>query len=97
MISKERIEKIAGAIGNDEQRIKKLFDMPPENAAKELAAEGYDVTPAELIDFAAYVNSLAGENGEIDENRLEEVSGGCWGCVGGFIKWVGSVITTHGW
>lgn len=80
MMTNERIAKITEALGTDEQHIEALVRMTPEAAAAELMKEGFTVTAEELIDYGNAVKSMVGENGEIDEAKLENVAGGCLVC-----------------
>lgn len=76
MLTNERMSEIAEALGSDQVRIKKLVDMEPEQAAAELAKEGYDITAEELIAFGEKITVLASQDGEFNEESLENVSGG---------------------
>lgn len=76
MISVEKANAIATAIGSDEERVKMLFDLSPEEAAEKLNSEGNDVTAQDLIDFADFVKENAATEGELAEDDLGNVSGG---------------------
>ena len=76
MLSQERIVEIADILGSDEKRIRELLELTPEQAAEKLSSEGKTVKAEELIKFAECMDKLAGTNGELDEEGLEQVAGG---------------------
>lgn len=76
MISVERANEIAIAIGNDENKIKELLDLSPEEAVAKLNSDGNDFTAQELVDFAEFVKKSVPAEGELGEEALENVAGG---------------------
>ncbi len=75
MLSEKRIKEITEAIGTKEDRMTELVEMAPADAASKLTAEGFPVTADELIEFADFAKKSA-TSGELDEDALENVSGG---------------------
>lgn len=80
----ERIQAIADVLNNNEEYAKEILTLAPAEAAKVLAAKGYDFTEAELIEFVAEVKKTMSANGELGEDELEAVTGGCNTCF-----WIG--------
>ena len=78
MLSEKRIKEITEAIGTKQDRMVELVDMAPADAAAKLNSEGFQVTADELIEFADFAKKSA-ESGELDEDALENVSGGIAG------------------
>ena len=82
-MTNERSDLIANVLLEDQEYAKKLFALSPEAAAAELAGKGYDITADELIEFKQELEKTAklySENGELDEETLASVSGGCTKC-----------------
>ena len=82
-MTNERSELLANILIADQEYAKKLFAMTPADAAADLAAKGNDFTAEELIEFKQELEKAAklfGENGELDEEALASVSGGCSKC-----------------
>ncbi len=98
MIAESRINEIALAMGTDENRIKALVELSPEEAAAELNKQGYNFTTEEIIDFGAYIVNTTKAKDEVDEEMLEQVSGGSVTAavfVAGVI--IGMVANKKGW
>ena len=74
-MTKERIQTIADALSKDDAERKALLDMEPADAAEKLKDKGYDFSADELIEFGKVV-AEAMESEELDDSRLENVSGG---------------------
>ena len=84
-MTNERIEAITKALTADEAQISNLFAMEPAEAAAKLAENGYNFTADELAEYGKLLDQAKkdaeGANGELDENALENVSGGAVGLV----------------
>jgi len=77
MLTQEKVEALSAFLMKDEARAKNLLAMSAEDAAKEISAEGIELTAEDLAAFsAAAKNAQAEKNGELDEASLEGVSGG---------------------
>ena len=76
MINEARINEIAIAMGTNEEQIKAMFELSAEEAAAQFQAKGYDFTAEELEAFAANLKSMVSQSEELDENALDNVSGG---------------------
>ena len=90
MLTEARTNQIAEAMAVDTAYAEKLLQMSLEGAVKEFREKGYDFTEDELREFGTNLGKLieAQKNGgELDENALEDVSGGCWKCAA-----VGTVV-----
>ena len=79
-MTNERIDSISRALMADESKIAALFALEPAEAAEKLAAEGYDFTAEELVEYAEILESVkkkaGATEGELDESALEDVAGG---------------------
>ena len=58
----------------DEENAKEVFGKSPEEAQVNLKARGLDFTVEELKELAE--KAVAGADGELDENSLDDVAGG---------------------
>jgi hypothetical protein len=69
----------------NEELMMKVVPMAPEEAQKELAANGYNFTMDEIIEMGKDLYALrskANSDGELSEGDLEDVAGGvAWGPV----------------
>ena len=65
----------------DEEFLKKVLVMSPEDAQKEFEKEGGEITVDELNDIAAKINKALQSNGELDEESLDDVVGGAFNYV----------------
>lgn len=74
-MTEERIQAIGKALAADDAERKALLEMTPEEAAKALAAKGYDFTAEELGEFGKLVADAL-PDGELDADSLENVAGG---------------------
>ena len=78
-MSEERVKNLMDAIdayGNNEA----LFAMSKEEACEVLNAGGNDFTTDELVEFAQAVQTVSKmkeSGGELSEDELSDVSGGC--------------------
>ena len=78
-MKKERIEEISKALMADEGKIKEMFELTPEEAAKSFAAKGFDFTAEELVEYGDLLTKAkenAAASGELDEGQLDDVAGG---------------------
>lgn len=94
-MTEERMNQIVDAILAKGDEAQALFDMEPEAAAKELTSGGFPVTADELVELGEAVNKakLSGNaEGELNESDLDDVAGGCWGCVYRIVKYAIKVI-----
>lgn len=78
-LTNERAEMLANYFNeNTEERIE-LFGIEAANAVEQMNADGCDVTLEEFQEFAEAVEELANSSeGELDENSLDDVSGGVY-------------------
>lgn len=76
MITDARINEIAVALGTDEEQIKAMFNLSAVEAVAQFKAKGYDFTIEELEAFATHLRNMLTQNDELDENALDNVSGG---------------------
>lgn len=76
MLTQENAKALAEFLAQDEERAKKLIEMPAEDAAKAISAEGIELTADDLAEFAKAVEAAKQQGGELDETSLEGVSGG---------------------
>ena len=75
VLTEARAKLLADYLMSDQEKAKRLFDMEPEDALKEINADGYDFTVEELIDFGKAM-SLAANKEELSAEDLENVAGG---------------------
>lgn len=78
-MTKERIEEISKALMEDESKIKEMFEMTPEDAAKAFAEKGFNFTAEELVEYGdclTKVKAHAETNDELSEGQLDDVAGG---------------------
>ena len=74
----------------DTEYATKLLNMSPEDALKDLQSKGYDFTSEDMAEMGAEIQKMIGcigENGEINEEMLAEITGG--GHVGSFFGGIG--------
>ena len=76
----EKMNEIAAAIGTFGDEAKTLLEMELPDAVKCFQEHGYSFTEEELALFADEIRSQV-KNGELDEQDLENVSGGCFGAI----------------
>ena len=77
----ERVQAIADVLNSNEDYAKEILTLSPAEAAKALATKGYDFTVEELIEFVEEVKKTMSTNGELGEDDLENVTGGCKVCL----------------
>lgn len=78
MLTQEKANALAEYLNKDEARAQKLAKMEAEDAVKALSADGLEYTADELAEFAEAVEKSSDAKGELSEEALEGVSGGCW-------------------
>ena len=92
-MTQERIKEIAEAVQKREKEISGLLDNPPEKVAEEITKIGFPITGAEFAEFCGMVADAQGairEDGTLDDEALEKVSGGV------FLAVVGIGVLTFG-
>ena len=94
-MTEERAKALTEYLSKDADRTEQLFDMNIEDAVKEINADGYDFTAEELSEFADAMVKISDkkDSGELSDEELEDVSGGC-GISLGF--WL-TIIAIYGW
>lgn len=87
-LTNEKAEMLANYFNeNTEERIE-LFGIEAANAVEQMNADGCDVTLEEFQEFAEAVEELANRSeGELDENSLDDVSGGIGGIISP-LRWI---------
>jgi len=75
-LTKERVEKFTGFLTDNEDLVPKLLEATPEEAVKQINAQGHDFTVAELHEFKDAWLATAKGDGELNESALDNVSGG---------------------
>lgn len=68
----------AETLFNDEEFLKKVLVMLPEDAQKEFAKKGAEITLEELNGIAKQINAVLSGSEELDESALDNVAGGAW-------------------
>lgn len=76
MLTNERVELLGKFLTDDKERAIKLVAMAPEEAVAQINAAGYDFTVAEIEEFGKNLKKFAGQQGELNEEDLNDVSGG---------------------
>jgi len=78
MLTQERATALADYLAKDETRAQKLMEMSAEDAVKEFAADGLEITAEELAEFGEAVEQVYKDTqaDELDETALESVFGG---------------------
>lgn len=77
-----KMQMIADALNENEEFAKEVINMEPKDAAEALKNKGCDVTEGDLVDFVEACKKSMPENGELADDDLEAVSGGCKWCFG---------------
>ena len=91
------------AVFENEELIKKVVALSPEDAQKVLAENGFEFSMDEIMEQGKAINEMlakikAGETGELSEDDLDDVSGG--GDHGGMLLAgiaIGLIIASCGW
>jgi len=74
-LTKERASTITNFLESDLERAKKLFDLGPDAALKEINAAGNDFTIEEIKGYGEAAKK-ASVQGELDADALDDVAGG---------------------
>jgi hypothetical protein len=77
-MKKERLTELTQIFADHQEILPELFAMDAPDAVKKLADMSIAVTLDELLEFGAFMNKMKAqqESGELDEDALEDVSGG---------------------
>ncbi len=77
-MKKERLNELTQIFADHQDILPELFAMDAPAAAKKLADMSIAVTVDELLEFGEFMNQMKAqqESGELDEDALEDVSGG---------------------
>ncbi len=75
----ERFVKL-DALLEDEVKASEVFSGSKEEARAKLAAMGIEFTDEEFTDFLEGVKLTLNKGGELNEDDLEQVAGGCSAC-----------------
>ena len=78
MLTKERAELLANYLAADQDRAQALLELSPEEAVAKINADGNDFTVEEVKEFGETLQKVT-KTGELNENELEDVSGGVIG------------------
>lgn len=79
MLTVERAEQLVKYLNEDQERATELMNMPADEAVVKINADGYDFTVEEIVAFGQELQSVmkaANEDGELDADALDNVSGG---------------------
>ena len=74
-MNQERAEALTQYLTSDPERAKELLAMEPAEALEKINAAGYDFTMEELTAYCDAFKAAVAQ-GELDEDQLENVSGG---------------------
>lgn len=80
LLTEEKAKVISEYLVADKERAQRLLETAPEDAAKEMSADGCTVTAEELVEFGSAMAQVVGK-AELSEDDLENVSGGAVGSV----------------
>lgn len=75
MLTQERADLLTKYLEEDQDRAKNVLSLEVEAAAKEINRSGYDFSVDELTEYGNALK-LATAQGELNEDDLENVSGG---------------------
>lgn len=79
VLTNERAELFSKYLLADKERAKKLLEMTADEALEAINSDGNDFTIDEIKEFGEQLQAAAelqGENGELDADALNNVSGG---------------------
>ena len=82
-MTEQRSNAIADALTADQETMQRMLEMSAEDAVAEFDRMGYDFTVEELNEFHDELVEAAKHvkaDGELDEEALANVSGGCSKC-----------------
>ena len=98
-MTEERMEDICKALLTMGDEAKALCEMEPEDAAKRMTENGFSVTAEELVELSEEANKMKqmeNGHGELNENELDSVAGGCWACVWDVLNTLWNIWNRHG-
>lgn len=80
MLTQEKGMQIAEYLAADSERAMKMMEMDPKDVSAAMQTDGFEVTADELKEFCEEFAKTQ-KSGELDEDALENVSGGAcvWG------------------
>ena len=88
-MTKERKELFVDVLKNDLEFAKQIIPKGIDEMVKAFAEKGYDFTKEEVEEMGILFKEVATkcikDDGEIDEEMLDQVAGGCKTCVMGII------------
>ncbi|MCL1919288.1 MAG: hypothetical protein FWG14_13515 [Peptococcaceae bacterium] len=89
MLTEERALALTEILNADEARAEILLRLEPEEALKQINAQGNDFTLDELREYGGVVNIAAKQtHGELDADSLDNVAGGiAWGAALAAVPW----------
>lgn len=79
MLTQEKANVLSDYLAKDEARASEIIAMDTADAVKALGADGIEITAEELAEYASAVEEAKAQSGELNEDALENVSGGCLG------------------
>lgn len=78
-LTNERAEMLINYINENQEERLELFELDANEAIEKINADGLDVTTEEFEEFAeAIEQAIANSSEEMDENSLDDVSGGVY-------------------
>lgn len=104
VLTNERAEKLADFLKSDKERATKLLELSPEEALTVINMAGNDFTIEEIVEFGDQLKKASNCNIELDEENLDDVSGGAGVTLGVCVALVSlgytvgkDLATKHGW
>ena len=76
MLTQERANELSEIINSNKERAKELLENEPEVALAYINALGNDFTLSEIKEYGKAVKALVAQQGDLDADALESVSGG---------------------
>ncbi len=81
-ITNGRAQKLSDFLFSDEEKASHYLSLSPEDAVKEINAQGNDFTVEELIEYGNIIKKSTSQQDELDADDLDNVAGGIitgWG------------------
>lgn len=75
-LTTERAEAISTYLTDDKERAEILLGLSPEEATARINSAGYDFTVEEIEAFGEQLRAVCAQEGELDIDEMEQVSGG---------------------
>lgn len=94
MLTNERAEILSKYLIADKERAAKLLNMPADEAAAVINADGNDFTIEEIVEFGKQLQAYASQDGELDAEALDNVAGGI--VISGAVLAAGVALFTAG-